>query len=115
MKYQQIIVWEKALKFAGKIQECIRRFPVVERDTLGKQMTRAAISIVSNIAEGKSRRTRKEYAQFINIAYASGKELEAQIQLATEFKSILKAGGQVFLSDLDEILRMLWTLQKKLT
>jgi four helix bundle protein len=112
--YQQLIVWEKALKFAGKIQESIRHFPIVERDTLGKQMSRAGISIVSNIAEGKHRKTKKDYAHFVNIAYSSAKELEAQIQLAAEFKCITRINEKAYLLEVDEILRMLWGLQKKL-
>jgi four helix bundle protein len=45
-------------------------------------MCRAAVSIPSNIAEGQKRGTKKDFAQFLRIAYGSSAELETQILIA---------------------------------
>jgi four helix bundle protein len=113
--YEELIVWQKALKIAGEIHEMIKMFPFVEKETLGKQMSRAAISVVSNIAEGRHRKGRQEYAHFVNIAYASGKELDSQVRLSAEFKCISRAKEKDLLEKLDEIFRMLWVLRKRLS
>ena len=47
-------------------------------------MRRAAISIASNIAEGRSRHTKKDFLQFLHIALGSGAELETQIEIAKQ-------------------------------
>lgn len=45
-------------------------------------MRRAAVSISSNIAEGRFRGTKKDYVQFLRVAYGSGAELETQIEIS---------------------------------
>lgn len=77
-------------------------------------MRRAAISIPSNIAEGYCRGSRKEYLQFITIAFSSGAELETQLELARELnfakpENFKKAEGL-----LSEAMKMLNTLIKRL-
>ena len=51
---------------------------------LANQMQRSAISVISNIAEGKGSGTDKNYAKFIRIARASVNELEAQLEIAAD-------------------------------
>lgn len=58
------------------------KFPTSELYGLTSQMRRAAVSIPSNIAEGSRRPTKKDFRQFILIAYSSGSELETQIEIA---------------------------------
>lgn len=58
------------------------KFPKAEIYGLTSQMRRAAVFIPSNIAEGRRRGSRKDYRQFLLIAYGSGAELETQIEIA---------------------------------
>ena len=51
-------------------------------------MKRCAISIPSNIAEGRRRNGKKEFKRFLNIAYGSGAELETQIEISKRLKFI---------------------------
>jgi len=59
-----------------------RNFPRDELFGLTSQMRRAAVSIASNIVEGSARDGHAEYVRFLDLAYASTKELEYQISLA---------------------------------
>ena len=65
--------------------EFTAEFPAVERFGLSSQLRRATVSIVSNIAEGRGRRSTKDFKRFVEvggIAYGSLCELETQLQLA---------------------------------
>lgn len=63
-------------------------FPKSEIYGIVSQMRRAAVSIPSNIAEGRKRSTRKDFRQFIIIAYASASELETQIEISKRLNFI---------------------------
>lgn len=64
------------------IYELTEKFPKSEIYGLMSQMRRCAVSIPSNIAEGRRRGSQKDYRQFLIIAYGSGAELETQIEIA---------------------------------
>lgn len=66
------------------IYKLTENFPKSEIYGLTSQMRRAAVSIPSNIAEGKMRGTRKDYRHFLLNAYGSGAELETQIEIAKQ-------------------------------
>lgn len=80
--YKDLIVWQKSIELVVFLYELTERFPREEIYGLTSQMRRAAVSIPSNIAEGRFRGTRKDYAQFLRIAYSSGTELETQIEIS---------------------------------
>lgn len=56
-------------------------FPKDEQFGITSQMRRAAVSIPSNIAEGRRRGTAPEFKRFLSIAYGSGAELETQLEI----------------------------------
>ena len=61
-------------------------FPKEEIYGLTAQMRRSAVSIPSNIAEGRRRNTEKDFARFLSIAFGSGAELETQVEIAKMLK-----------------------------
>jgi four helix bundle protein len=65
-----------------KVYRCTKTFPKEETYGLAAQMRRAAVSIPSNIAEGKGRYSQKELAYFLSNARGSLLELETQIEIA---------------------------------
>ena len=79
--YKDLIVWQKAMDLVVAVYETTSRFPHTELYGLVSQMRRSAISIPSNIAEGRRRSSRKDYRQFLIIAFGSGAELETQIEI----------------------------------
>lgn len=80
--YRDLTVWQKSIELARCIYQITEKFPKEERYGLSSQMRRAAVSIASNIAEGKLRGSDKEFRQFLLIAFGSGGELETQIEIA---------------------------------
>ena len=70
-------------------------------------MRRAAVAIPSNIAEGYGRRHAKEYAQFVNIAFGSGAELETQLEIAVMLEYVSEKESEGVKMLLNEVMRML--------
>ncbi len=80
--YKNLDVWGKSISLVLEAYKITNNFPKEERYALADQIKRAAVSIPSNIAEGASRNTRKEFIQFIYIALGSASEFETQIIIA---------------------------------
>lgn len=77
--YQDLKVWQAAMELAGDVYRCTRKFPPQETCGLAIQMRRAAVSIASNIAEGKGRSSDKELLQFLSHARSSSYELQTPL------------------------------------
>jgi len=105
--YRDLIVWQKAVELARHIYVLTRQFPIEERFGLASQMQRAAVSIPSNIAEGKLRGSPKEFVHFLRIAFGSGGELETQIEIAKQLPKIMRLDFTPAEVLLNEIMRML--------
>jgi four helix bundle protein len=112
--YKQLIVWQRALELVVSCYELTNCFPKDERFGLVSQMRRSAVSIPSNIAEGRSMRTKNEYIRFLKIAYGSGAELETQIEIAKR-TAIAKSQDTLQTEDLlEEVMKMLNVMIRKL-
>ncbi|MBI2124059.1 MAG: four helix bundle protein [Candidatus Wildermuthbacteria bacterium] len=80
--HRDLIVWQKAMELVACVYEATSAFPKSELYGLTSQMRRSAVSIPSNIAEGRRRGSRKDFRNFLINAYGSGAELETQIEIA---------------------------------
>ena len=105
--HKQLIVWQKAMNLVVTVYEMTEKLPSSEKYGLISQMRRAAVSIPSNIAEGRRRGTRKDYAQFILIAYGSGAELETQIEIVKRLSFGQAVDVSKTIELLDDVMRML--------
>lgn len=105
--YQELTVWQKSFNLVLLIYKITKSFPKEELYVLVSQIRRAAISIVSNIAESYTRKTTKEYIQFIQIAFGSAAELETQLLIAKELGYINLSDYQNLNFLLQEVLKML--------
>ena len=80
--YKQLAAWQRGMDLVKEVYRCTRAFPREELFGLSSQMRRAAVSVPSNIAEGKGRYSQKELIQFLYKARGSLLELETQICIA---------------------------------
>lgn len=91
----------------------VKLYPAEERFSLCDQIRRAAISITSNIAEGMSRFSDKEKVHFIEIAYASMKEVESQLDISVELGYINKEQFDIVAEMMNSVGRQLSVLRSK--
>ncbi len=111
--YKNLIVWQRAVELVIAIYELTFHFPNSEQYGLTSQIRRAAVSMPSNIAEGKTRRTGKDFRHFLTMAFASGAELETQLIIA---KRLGFAKPELYLKAdtlLNEVMKMLNVLLQK--
>ena len=80
--YKDLKVWQKSIQLVKDVYLLTSFFPKEELFGLTSQMRRCAISIPSNIAEGKLRGYDKELKRFLLISFGSGGELETQVEIA---------------------------------
>lgn len=80
--FKQLLVWQKGFRIAVECFKLIENFPKEEKFSLSNQITRAAVSIPSNIAEGSSRSSEKDYHRFLELSLGSAFELETQLLIA---------------------------------
>lgn len=79
-----LIAWQEAHKLVIEIYKITDNFPSKEIYTLVDQMRRCSVSITSNIAEGFSRKSKKEKIQFYYTAKGSLTELQNQLLIARD-------------------------------
>lgn len=113
--YKDLIVWQRAMQLTVSIYKLTSQFPFNEQNSLTSQMQRAAVSIASNIAEGRHRGSRKDFIRFLRIAYASATELETQILIAKQLEGTKRFDCTESENLLLETLKMLNTMLQKLT
>ena len=82
--YWQLIVWQKAMAMARSVYTLVPRLPREETYAMRSQLTRATVSVPTNIAEGWTRESRAEKAQFLAIAHGSLAEAETLLTLCEQ-------------------------------
>lgn len=84
--FRELDVWKDSIALVTDVYSTLQNFPMEERFALSDQIRRAAVSIPSNIAEGASRDSLKEYSHFLQISVGSAFELETQLLIAHNLK-----------------------------
>lgn len=82
--YKELVAWQKGMELVRRVYALTRNFPKVEQYRLVDQLTRAAVSVPSNIAEGFGRATNKDFAHFVAQARGSLFEVETQLIIAND-------------------------------
>lgn len=106
--FKELKIWQKGFAIAINAFKIVEAFPKEEKFSLANQITRACVSKPSNIAEGSSRTSDKDYNRFIEISLGSFFEMETQLLIAKE----LNYGNQ---EKLNETLNLLTEEEKMLT
>src|SRR5208337_2015091 len=83
-----------AMKFAVEVYRVTSGFPRHELYGLSQQLRRAAVSVPSNIAEGKGHRSDREFSHFLLHARGSLLELQTQLLIAEQLQYLSKEDGQ---------------------
>jgi four helix bundle protein len=112
--YQDLILWQKAMDLAELIYKSTSGFPKEEIYGITFQMRRSAISIPSNIAEGRSRNTKGEFLQFLGISKGSLSELETQVLLSVRLNYLTVEQSEKILSLSSEVGKLITSFQLKL-
>lgn len=112
--YKELIVWQKSMELVLLVFDITSSFPKSEQFGLVSQIRRSAVAIPSNIAEGYGRRSKKEFRQFISIAYGSAMELETQLILSRRLKLAQEKEFEKAENLLQEVLKMLNSIISKL-
>lgn len=101
--FRKLEIWKNGIEIVKRIYKLSNQLPSQEKFGLKSQMTRAAISIPSNIAEGSSRNSEIEFKRFLEIAIGSLFEVETQLIISEELGFIKR----------DEFIDILKLLEKE--
>jgi four helix bundle protein len=111
--HRDLIVWNKAMDLAVEVYRLSASFPSTERYRLIDQLTRAAVSVAGNIAEGQGRGTSKDFGHFLALARGSLNETETYLMLAVRLGYLSEAKAAPVLGLLVEVSKMLGSLRSK--
>jgi four helix bundle protein len=114
LHYRELVVWRKAMDLAKEAYRLAPLLPREETYGMRSQITRAAISVPANIAEGWTRESEKERAQFLAIAQGSLAETETFLTLCEEIGWFPEEQTADARSLITEVGKMLSTLRRKL-
>jgi len=112
--FKKLNVWQKSVELVASIYKMSKEFPVEEKYGLTSQITRAAVSIPSNIAEGSSRYSEKDYRRFLEIALGSAFELETQLIIIEKLEIVNSVEIAKLIDETKSVQKMLTGLIRKL-
>ena len=112
--YRDLLVWHKGMALVTSVYLAARAFPRDEIYGLTSQLRRCAVSIPSNIAEGHSRTTRKEFLRFLEISLGSLFELQTQLEIAKNLSHLAPDAYNGLDNQSREVERMLTSFMRSL-
>ena len=86
--FERLEVWNKSRLLTKKIYQLTSNFPDSEKFGIVSQLRRATISVCSNIAEGSSRKSRKDQVHFYNMSFSSLMETLNQLIISNDLDYI---------------------------
>ena len=113
--YKELQVWQKAMDLVVEIYKISKLLPKEEVYGISDQLRRSAVSIPSNIAEGQSRNSAKEFIQFLSIARGSLAELETQLLICIKVNMLSEDNITEAQNIITEIGKMIKGLMNNLT
>ena len=113
MHYRELVVWQKAMALAKEVYRLAPMLPREETYGMRSQITRAAASVPANIAEGWTRESDKEKAQFLSIAQGSLAETETFLTLCEEIGWFHEDKAAAAHALIQEVGKMLSAMRRK--
>jgi four helix bundle protein len=105
--FRDLKVWRDAMDLVVDIYAVTKTFPADERFGLTAQLRRAAVSVPSNIGEGKRRRRPRARAHHLDIALGSQGEIEVQLEIAHRIGFLSRSDYERMTAQTAEVGRML--------
>ncbi|GAA4271437.1 four helix bundle protein [Aquimarina gracilis] len=105
-RFRDLEIWKKSREFCSKIYSTTSKFPESEKFGITNQLRRAAVSIPSNIAEGSSRKSNKDFSRFLQITLGSAYEIETQLLISYDLSFINKEELDSLSKELEAIIKM---------
>jgi four helix bundle protein len=105
--YKDLEAWQCAMALVLEIYRSTAKFPKEEMFGLTSQLRRAAVSVASNIAEGKGRFSDRELGQFLAVARGSIFEIETQLTIAFQLQLLSRTQSQQLQDRCAEVGRLL--------
>ncbi len=112
--YKELLIWQKGIEIVQEVYELAKFVPSVEKYGIVSQMTRAAISIPANIAEGSGRNTPADYARFLDMALGSAFVLETYLVIIRKMNWVTDIQAVKTDTLLQEELKMIYAFLKKI-
>jgi four helix bundle protein len=112
--FRDLDVWKRGIQLVTHVYDVSKSFPQSELYGLTNQIRRSAVSVPSNIAEGRMRGHKAEFRQFLFIALGSLAEIETQLIIADELGYIEKEKKEQIIEEMDILGRQLRSLISKL-
>ena len=106
-RFKDLMIWNESRAFASLIYDHTKNFPPEEKFGLTNQLRRACVSIPSNIAEGASRTSKKEFSRYIEVAIGSAYEMETQLLIALDLGFVNKENHKILDKQLQSIIKMM--------
>jgi four helix bundle protein len=105
-RFKDLEIWRLSRKFCSDIYQTTSLFPETERFGISNQLRRASVSIPSNISEGCSRKSNKDFSRFLEIAIGSMYELETQLLISNDLGFISEEKTEELMHKLSTIIKM---------
>src|SRR5687767_11490688 len=105
--FERLQTWQEARLMVKKVYLFTAKFPDIEKYALVNQMRRAAISVISNLAEGSGRTSRKGQAHFYQISYSSCIELLNQVIISFDLEYIKEKDVIDIRQDIEKVTRLI--------
>jgi len=114
MEIERLNIWKLGVELAKDVYVLTERFPKKEVYSLTDQIRRAAVSVPSNIAEGKGRSTAKDFVHFLNTARGSLYELATQLYIAREIGYLTEEDFSTFQKKIEDLSHKIIAMTKYL-
>jgi len=106
-RFEDIEAWKKARELAKDIYAVTSKGGFAKDFSLKDQIRRAAVSIISNVAEGFSRQTDQEFVQFLHISKGSTSEVQSQLYVALDLDYINREEFERLYDEADQVARLI--------
>ncbi len=106
-RFEDLVAWQQARALTKCVYELTRDGTFAKDYRLASQMQAASVSIMSNIAEGFERATKKEYLHFLSIAKASCAEVRSQVYVALDVAYLSGEPARSLLSQCERVSKLI--------